>query len=623
MSFQPPQTQFIALPTSERLRYVNQSGLAAYIFLSLAINSVFFFYIVRVYQKLHYTGLFRGMLPCVLALNLLSAALLVLVFDENRKCQVLIAADAVVSLLVFALFACLRVPPARQLQCFGFVYAALIFGHGAVLVAYAFAGPTSVRAVRAWVFATSLVIYAAIAPWVATASWPSGDEPAYLMLAQSLYTDHDFDLTNNYAHGDYRQFFPTTLPGSEAGYPLAARMHDTITAIGSEHHTVLNQHGEEMLFHDVGEPLLLLPGYALAGRIGAMIELNIISALLALGIFQLAFEISGSQRRGLWSWALFAFTCPLLLYSSALFPEIIGGCLALWAALLSLLFFGTRRRSFLFGAGLLAGGMPWICIRYWMLSGSLLGIVALYILKKHNQRGRMASLADLAVAGTPMVASLALFAWFDAIHFGTLKPNAGYFLIVSEHPQFFRHPEIGFLGLFLDRTYGLLPIAPIYLLTLAGAWVALRRQKWTASLLLVPAGTYIGFMAFSQYWYGGWTPSARYVVAGIAVLPVFASLVIDKRFRLLVLALALWGWAIAFITTAVPLTRWPSLWDARKSGLTDFLRENVKVDVMTIFPSVLRGRAVDYAETIIWLGLIVLSVCWIVVTSRNPTEDNL
>ena len=123
---------------------------------------------------------------------------------------VLIAADAVVSLLVFALFACLRVPPDRQLHCFGFVYAALVFGHGAVLVLYAFAGPTSVRAVRAWVFASSLVIYGAITPWVATVSWPNGDEPAYLMLTQSLYADHDFDLSNNYARGDYKQLFPPT-----------------------------------------------------------------------------------------------------------------------------------------------------------------------------------------------------------------------------------------------------------------------------------------------------------------------------------------------------------------------------------------------------------------------------
>src|SRR5271157_2643085 len=153
MSFQPPQTQFIALPTSERLRYVNQSGLAAYIFLSLAINSVFVFYIVRVYQKLHYTGLFRGMLPWVLALNLLSAALLVLFFDKNRKCQLLIAVDVIASLSSFVLFPCLRVSPDRQLHCFGFVYVALVFGHCAVLAAYTLARPTSVREARRLVFA--------------------------------------------------------------------------------------------------------------------------------------------------------------------------------------------------------------------------------------------------------------------------------------------------------------------------------------------------------------------------------------------------------------------------------------------------------------------------------------
>jgi ABC-type polysaccharide/polyol phosphate transport system ATPase subunit len=113
-------------------------------------------------------------------------------------------------------------------------------------------------------------------------------------------------------------------------------------------------------------------------------------------------------------------------------------------------------------------------------------------------------------------------------------------------------------------------------------------------------------------------------VAGIAIAPALASLVISKRIRLLALGLAFWGWAIALITTAVPLTRWSSLWDPRKSGLTDFLHEHGIVDVMAVFPSWRRAGPLDIVETIIWLMLITWSVYWMVVTSKSrPTEDKL
>ena len=234
--------------------------------------------------------------------------------------------------------------------------------------------------------------------------------------------------------------------------------------------------------------------------------------------FRLAVLSAGRCGVGLCSRSLLPCSCTrrlCSLRSLGLFRGV-GGCRSCFSE--------PAGEALLLGAGLLAAGLPWICIRYWMLSGPLLGVVALCILTKRNQRGRMALLADLAVAGTPMIASLALFAWFDAVHFGTLKPNAGYFFGASSHPQFFRHPEIGFFGLFLDRAYGLLPIAPIYLVSLAGAWVAVRRN-WRRSP--ASAGNIYRIHGIQPVLVWGRTPSARYVVAGITLLPAFASLVID------------------------------------------------------------------------------------------------
>ena len=40
-----------------------------------------------------------------------------------------------------------------------------------------------------------------------TVLFPSGDEPHYLVIAQSLWRDHDFKIENNHARGDYREYF--------------------------------------------------------------------------------------------------------------------------------------------------------------------------------------------------------------------------------------------------------------------------------------------------------------------------------------------------------------------------------------------------------------------------------
>lgn len=39
----------------------------------------------------------------------------------------------------------------------------------------------------------------------------AGDEPHYLVLAQSLLSDNDLKVANNYARGDYRAYYPGDL----------------------------------------------------------------------------------------------------------------------------------------------------------------------------------------------------------------------------------------------------------------------------------------------------------------------------------------------------------------------------------------------------------------------------
>src|SRR5262245_29152909 len=62
------------------------------------------------------------------------------------------------------------------------------------------------------VFVISVAVFGAAA-WrlTTTVQYPSGDEPHYLVITQSLLTDHDFRIENNHQREDYRAYFPLQL----------------------------------------------------------------------------------------------------------------------------------------------------------------------------------------------------------------------------------------------------------------------------------------------------------------------------------------------------------------------------------------------------------------------------
>jgi len=451
---------------------------------------------------------------------------------------------------------------------------------------------------RIAVYAISALTYVRVTGWAVQVSWPDGDGPAYLLLAHSLATDHDFDLRNNYAQKDYLQFFPAHLEGSLEDYPLNSRAWNTPQAVAQQHHSVTVPSGAELLWHDVGTSVVLLPGYLVRGRRGALIMLDLVAAALALSIFELAAMLRAGTGAALLAWATFAFSPPLLVFAGELSPEIIGGAIIAGAAT----FFVKGMRAPALGYELATGAclalLPWVCIRYWVTAGALGAVAAAHVLTRAPAARASSRLAGFIALALPTAVSTALFCWVDHRLFGSWRPNAGYLQIVVDQPQFELRPDRGILGLLFDRAYGLLPFAPAYVATAAGAILAWRRDRWQAAVLCVPSLAYCGVMSFSRYWYGGWTPPSRYLVAGIALVPPLGALILgSKRERRMALALAAWGWTIAAAFVAVPLLRYPSIRDTTRSGLHDFL------DVTRIFPSIVTYREIDLFAAAAWLSI--------------------
>ena len=219
---------------------------------------------------------------------------------------------------------------------------------------------------------------------------------------------------------------------------------------------------------------------------------------------------------------------------------------------------------------------------------------------------------------------LAIFAWFDHKYFNTYLPNAGYRIIASYSPQFFARPQQALLGMFFDRTFGLLPTAPLYVAGVAGLLVLLRRDRWAAAALFLPCLGYLGFMSFSQFWAGGWSPPGRYVIAAVVLLLPTAALVLNRQSRWILLVPAIWTAIVDLIFTMDSFSRWPSTFKGYDgSGLIDFLEDWMPIPHIShplgIYPSMLRNPGAEqYAVALGWLVVYAAVAWWL---ARNALQN--
>ena len=189
----------------------------------------------------------------------------------------------------------------------------------------------------------------------------------------------------------------------------------------------------------------------------------------------------------------------------------------------------------------------------------------------------------------------------------------------------------GHLGLLLDQEFGLLPAAPVFALAIAGLVVAVTERRWRLVLLtagpFLVAWYYLGAVALGgiaargvSYWYGGFSPPARFLMAGLPLLTVLAALTLDHLRGRLGWSLTAVLYAATFAYTAV-LSIWPAWRFQDATGratalLTVFRRTGL--DPGQFLPSFITP---DAGWT--WAGLAVLVGILLAgyVLSRGPGQD--
>jgi len=359
------------------------------------------------------------------------------------------------------------------------------------------------------------LVYGLAAARVQAQVGPQGDEPHYLMVADSLLHDHDLSLEQDYAEGRYRDFHPE---------PLAP------------HYRVRGRDGAIYSLHAVGLSLLVLPAYAAASYAGASFLMALLGVWLAFEVRTLLRASLGEGAEGV-AWIV-ALSPPLVHYAGLVFTEIP-------AALIVTLALRQARPAVSTRTALLTGTaiafLPWLNVRYAILAAALL---AFALAARPARRAVMAWLA-------PSAASAAALALFHFHLYGFFDPRRVYG----------RRPELslaglptGLPGLLFDQEFGLLVYAPVFALAVPGMIALWRQSRRLAVITAVLVLSVVSVAGAWPMWRGGFNPPARFLVP---VVPALA-LAVGARMRLglragaaLLVAWGLWTGAIGTWDRAV------------------------------------------------------------------------
>lgn len=474
----------------------------------------------------------------------------------------------------------------------------LLFCLSAVAVVHEIAGPAppapgiSVRALGATVFVVSLVVYGAAAyRLTGSPSFPGGDEPHYLVIAQSLWRDGDLRIENNHQRGDTYEYYASDL---------------------EPHFLARGTDGEIYSVHPVGLPFLLAPVYAFGGYRAVVWLLTLVAAAAAFVSWRLAFAVTRCITAATFGWFACMLSAPFVFNSFTVYPET---CASLAVATTYYLAAHNSTTGQVTAwrwlvCGMLLATLPWLSTKYVLMAG-MLGLVVLgRLCRPPGARAVSFPLAStLAVCVPPAISLLGWFAFFERI-WGTPSPSAPYGSQSGTHISYLLR---GGFGLFFDQEYGLLLAAPALGIGLLGL-LAMSRAEGARRIAFELGGIAFGLLALVgsfHIWWGGSAAIGRPMIAALPLLSIptawrFRARRFEPGSCVAYISLALIGAAIAVILGTVG--EGVLLVTERNGESPLLLWTSPAWDLSVLVPSFIISRpALALAQTLLWCAAFFLA----------------
>jgi hypothetical protein len=408
---------------------------------------------------------------------------------------------------------------------------------------------------------------------------PAGDEPHYLIIAQSLLKDGDLQIENNHQRGDYEQYFSGRLKP------------DYLTR---------GRNGQIYSIHAPGLPAIILPAFALFGYPGVLCFLALVSAGGTAFAWRAVWLVTGDALASWFGWAAVSLSVPFLFQAFTAYPDGLGATLVMAAFLVALGDEHAPTRA-LVAVGAALAALPWLHSRFAVVAGAL-GIVI--VARQHGARDPLRRVVAFAIV--PLAGALAWFSFFYAIY-GTANPAAPYGgytqSSIANVPQ-------GVIGLLFDQQFGVLANAPVYLCAIAGFVPLARRHPRVAAELAGVVVPYALTASLYYMWWGGLAAPGRFLAAIFLPLAIPAGVwfsAAGPTTRVLGLGALLLSVLISGANAAVG--RGALVYNVR-DGASKLLRwASPLADITTGVPNLFQTTLIRAAgEVTVWLAAVAATV---------------
>ncbi len=409
------------------------------------------------------------------------------------------------------------------------------------------------------VFAGIFIFLAVVTSYVTLVYPPTGDEPHFLTISQSMGRDFDLNLENNYTQGNYKEFYPVGIDYKSI-------------------HNTTDRHGRGIYsLHSIGLPALITVIQRATGRYGVQLFMNFLTALLAAVFYMLLKKNRINDRVSTALTCLIFATLPLMPASSLVLTEIPAALIVLYCVY-RLDDFKPAKDELLMFLGL--AFLPWLHPKLAVFS-LVFYLWYYFAAAKH----KAISLKKESINHAPLALSLVLMFLFYRVIYGSLPLAALQSIYVSGSFYFIfslKHLLRAAAAMIFDRNFGLLPYNLLYVVS---AWgVMLVAVKYGVKKLM-PAFACLPYTALYFFWsdWGGSMYPARQLVPVAAVAGLYAAYFLQgtgflktKLFKFF----AAYSLFVSFIMTAAPALRYVS---GREKIYAVLLK--TKFNLLWFFPS--------------------------------------
>ncbi|HXY39617.1 MAG TPA: hypothetical protein VEQ10_08105, partial [Vicinamibacteria bacterium] len=409
---------------------------------------------------------------------------------------------------------------------------------------------------------------------------PQGDEPHYLMVADSLLRDHDLALEADYQQGRYAAFHDAPL---------------------LPHYRVRGRHGEIYSLHAVGLSVLILPAWALAGYPGVTVFMALVAALLVAEVRGWVKELTSREDVAEAAAWVLALQAPLLHYAGLVFTEVPAALLVAFALRRGRRAGSTRA---MLAVAVAAAVLPWLNVRY-----AALAVLVIAHAAWHRPR-----LRPLVALGLPLAASALGLALYHHALYGFWDPRRVYGVRPEMSLATLRE---GLPGMLFDQEFGLLVYAPVLVLAVPGLVLLMRRDRRHGVAALLAVVFVLATAGAWHMWRGGFNPPGRFLVPVVPILVVGVAIAWQRR-GLTAAGALLVGWGL---WTGIAGALAPELVHRDRDDTATFFRaESGAREWTSLLPGYVLEHPARRPLTCLWALTLALALPW---RARRPTSGRL